>query len=231
MSASRRPRLRRYLPMARLRLYDYPASANCYKVRLLLAQLDIQYERVPIDIFAGDTLTDEYARINPLRFTPALEVSPGHCLVESNAILCYLASGTPLLPIEPIAHAEVVRWLIYEQTDIMPATGGLRFRLQTGRLAANDPEANTRRAAGVDVLSFVDGHLATRAFLVGDAYSIADIAAYGYLHVAEEAGFEVDRWPALSGWLRRVAAQPRHVSDLAPYPQNARPGAGRSIYD
>jgi glutathione S-transferase len=214
-----------------LRLYDYPASANCYKVRLLLAQLDVPYERVPVDIFGGDTLTDEYARINPLRSTPVLEVSPGRYLTESNAILCYLASGTPLLPGDPIALAEVMRWLIYEQTDIMPATGGLRFRLQTGRLAPDDPAAERRRAAGVEVLSFVDDHLATREFLVGDDYSVADVAAYGYLHVAGEAGFEMSRWPALEAWLRRIAGQPGHVNDLAPYPPNARPGAGRSTYD
>ncbi len=73
--------------MPELRLYDYGASANCYKVRLLLAQLGRRYERVPIDIFNGDTLTDEYARINPFRSTPVLEIAPGRYLIESNAIL------------------------------------------------------------------------------------------------------------------------------------------------
>src|SRR5436853_7303274 len=118
------------------RLYDYVASANCYKVRLLLAQLALPYERVPIDIFDGDTLTDDYAALNPYRSTPVLQLSDGRTLIESNAILWYLASRTRFLPSDPGAQAEVVRWLIQEQTDVMPAIGGLRFRLVTGRFAA-----------------------------------------------------------------------------------------------
>jgi glutathione S-transferase len=214
-----------------LRLYDYPASANCYKVRLLLAQLGIPYERVNIDIFGGDTLTDEYARINPFRSTPALQITLDRILIESNAILVYLADGTSLLPNDPAERAEVVRWLIYEQTDVVPATGGLRFRLQTGRLGAEDPEAVRRRSAGEEVLDFLDQHLADRDFLIGGDYSIADIAVYGYVHVADEAGYELDRRPSLQRWLQRVADQPGYVNDLQPYPDNARPGRGRSTYD
>ena len=109
--------------MSILRLYDYAASANCYKVRLLLNQLDRPYERIPIDIFAGDTLGDDFAQINPFRSTPVLEVAAGRYLIESNAILFYLAEETPFLPSESFERAEVVRWLIYEQTDSMPMTG------------------------------------------------------------------------------------------------------------
>ena len=90
-----------------MKLYDYPASCNCYKVRLLLANLGREYERVPVDIFGGDTLTDEYARINPARTTPVLETDDGRFLPESNAILVYLAHGTPLLPEDPFAALDV----------------------------------------------------------------------------------------------------------------------------
>lgn len=218
-------------PMPDLRLYDYPASANCFKVRLLLAQLGRPYERVPIDIFDGHTLTDEYARINPLRSTPVLELASGRYLIESNAILVYLADGTPLLPAGALERAEVVRWLIYEQTDVMPATGGLRFRLQTGRLGRDHADAVRRRKAGEEVLGILDDHLTGRNFLVGDVYTIADIALYAYLHVAHEAGYELERRPALRRWLRRVTERPGYVGDLQPYPANARAGAGRSIYD
>ena len=117
-----------------LRLYDYVASANCFKVRLLLAQLGREYERVPVDIFDGDTLTDEFAALNPFRSTPVLQLEDGRTLIESNAILWYLASGTPFLPDDAFGQAEVARWLLYEQTDVMPGVGGLRFRLVTGRL-------------------------------------------------------------------------------------------------
>src|SRR5438105_7391406 len=106
--------------MSTLRLHDYAASGNCYKVRLLLAQLGVEYERVPVDIFDGDTLTPEFERLNPHRSTPVLELSDGRTLIESNAILWYLATDTPYLPADSADQAEVVRWLVYEQTDVMP---------------------------------------------------------------------------------------------------------------
>jgi len=213
-----------------LRLYDYAASANCLKARLLLAQLERPYERVPVDIFAGDTLTDEYAAINPARSTPVLQIGDSTYLSESNAILVYLAGGTPLLPDDPLRRAEVVRWLILEQTEVMPSLGGLRFRLVTGRLAAEDRDAMRRRKLGEATLTALDLHLRTRDFLV-DAYSIADIAVYAYTHVAPEAGYELAAYPAVERWLARVEAQPRFVNDLVTYPENARLGASRSIYD
>jgi glutathione S-transferase len=214
-----------------LRLYDYGASANCYKVRLLLAQLERPYERVPIDIFNGETLTDEYTRVNPLRSTPVLEVTPGRYLLESNAILVYLADGTPLLPTGAVERSELVRWLIYEQTHVIPAIAGLRFRLQTGRLAPDSPDVARRKAAGEELLGILNDHLSERDFLVADRYSIADIAVYGYTHVAHEAGYELEFRPAVHAWLRRVAGQAGYVNDLEPYPANARPGAGHSVYD
>lgn len=161
-----------------MRLYDYAASGNCLKVRLALAELGRPYERVAVDIFAGDTLTDEFARLNPFRSTPVLELDDGRTLIESNAILVYLAEGTDLWPATAVGRAEVVRWLIWEQTDVMPMVGGLRFRLLTGRLGADDPDAVRRRAAGEEILAFLDETLRSTPFLVGGRFSIADIAVY-----------------------------------------------------
>ena len=217
--------------MNQLRLYDYTASANCYKVRLLLAQLGREYERIPIDIFAGDTLTDEYAVMNPMRTTPVLQTEDGCHLPESNAILIYLADSTPLLPDEVFDRAQVVRWLIYEQTDVIPTMGGLRFRLLAGRLQPTDDEAGRRKEGGEVVLGLLDHHLAGRQFFVGDRYSVADIGIYGYVHVAHEAGIDMRPYPNVSSWLERVRSQPDYMNDLLPYPANARPGAGQSMYD
>jgi len=214
-----------------LRLYDYFASCNCYKARLLLANLGLPYERVPIDIFSGDTLTDEYARINPSRTTPVLETEDGRYLPESNAILVYLASGTPYLPDDPFERAEVVRWLVYEQTDVIPTMGGLRFRLLVGRLTPSDPDAARRKEGALEVLRLLDDHLATREFFVGGRYSIADVAIYGYSHLAHEAGIDMEPYPSLRVWFRRVEQQPGYVEDVEPYGANAAPGAGRSLYD
>ena len=210
-----------------MKLYDYPASANCYKVRLLLANLRVEYERVPIDIFGGDTLSDEFAAINPARTTPVLEDPPGTFLQESNAILLHLGRGTPFLPDDP----QVYRWLFYEQADVVPTMGGLRFRLITGRLAPDDAESLRRRAASYEVLELLDAHLAAREFFVGGRYSVADIGIYGYVHVAGEAGLDLQPYPALRAWLERVQSQPGYVNDLEPYPPNSRVGASRSIYD
>ena len=212
-----------------MRLYDYPASGNCYKVRLALAQLEIQYERVPVDIFAGDTLTDGYARLNPARTTPVLVREGQEPLPESAAILLHLAEGTELLPADPGQRAQVYRWLVFEQTDVIPAVAGLRFRLQTGRIEPDGREAHTRRAAGDELLGLLDDHLGGREWVAAERYSVADIALYGYLHVAHEAGYRVPA--AVAAWLERVAALPGHMNDLEPYPPNARPGAGRSTYD
>jgi glutathione S-transferase len=216
--------------MESLRLYDYAASANCYKVRLLLAQLERPYERIPIDIFAGDTLTEEYAAKNPARTTPVLETSDGKRLSESNAILLYLAHGTSFLPSDPFDLAQVVRWLLFEQPDVMMTMGGLRFRLLTGRLTADSPEATRRRNGAEEALRLLDAHLQTQRFLAGAGYTIADIAVYGYTHVAPEAGLDLGSYPAVRAWLARVEEQPHYLNDLQPYPKNARPGAGASIY-
>ncbi len=211
------------------RLYDYPASCNCYKARLLLAQLGLPYERVTVDIFDGDTLTDEFAQINPVRSTPVLETPEGY-LPESNAILVYLATGTALLPDDPFELAQVVRWLIFEQTDVIPAIGGLRFRLLVGRWTPEEPEAIRCKQLAGDVLTLLDEHLATREFLVGGGYTIADIAVYAYSHRAQEALISLEPYANVRAWFASVEAQPGYIEDIEPYGANAAPGAGRSIY-
>jgi glutathione S-transferase len=214
-----------------MRLYDYAASRNCYKARLLLALLGQPYERVPVDIFAGDTLTDEYARVNPLRETPVLETDDGELIAQSNAILWYLAEDTELLPADRAGRAQVLQWQFFEQERVMPGLGGARFRRVTGRAAA-DPAADARRfELGQDTLAVLDAHLARRDWLVGDGPTIADLSVFAYTHVCEDAGFELDRFPAVASWLGRIRALPGYVDDLEPYPGNARPGKGRSIYD
>jgi glutathione S-transferase len=213
-----------------VRLYDYAASANCYKVRLLLAQLEIPYEKVSLDIFDGDTLSDAFARMNPAKTTPVLELGPDMHLSESNAILAYLAEGTDLLPADRFDRAQVLRWLLFEQADVVPMIGGLRFRLVTGRLGEHDPDAQRRRAGADEALGVLDAHLRDREFLAADRYTVADIAMYAYTHVAHEAGVDTSPFSAFEAWLARVEAQPRYMNDLEPYPPNASVQAGLSVY-
>ncbi len=211
-----------------MRLYDYPASANCLKVRLLLALLGRDHERVEVDIFAGDTLTDDYAALNPARETPVLRLADGSVLLQSNAILWFLAEDTRYLPSTPVERAHVAQWLFFEQEWVVRGIGSARFWILTGR----HPEAVAARVAhGEKALSMLDGHLEGRAYLVGGACTIADLANFAYTHVAGDAGLRLGDYPAVSQWLRRVQAEPGFINDLVPYPRNARAGASRSIYD
>jgi glutathione S-transferase len=209
-----------------MRLHDYDASGNCYKVRLLLALTGTAYERVPVDIFAGDTLGDAFARLNPVRETPVLELDDGAVVTQSNAILWLLAQGTEYLPESALGTARALQWTYFEQERLMPGVGGVRFRRLTGR-----PLPPGRVELGRDALSVLDAHLGDRPFLVGRRCSFADISLFAYAHVAEDAGFALADFPAVAAWLERVTRRPGFVNDLAPYPPNARAGAGSSIYD
>jgi glutathione S-transferase len=214
-----------------LRLHDYSASGNCYKVRLLLAQLGLAYERVPVDIFGGDTLTDDYARINPARQTPVLERDGADPLSESGAILVHLAEGTEYLPEDPDERAQALRWLFFEQAEVIPGIAGLRFRLITERIRPGGREVEWRQGVGNAALKVLNERLEKSDFLAGDSYSVADISLYAYVHVAEEAGFELSDYQAVQRWIKRVEATERFMNDLEPYPPNARAGNSRSIYD
>jgi len=209
-----------------MRLYDYGPSANCLKVRILLGLLERPYERVATDIFGGDTLTDAFAARNPLRETPVLELDDGTAIAQSNAILWYLAEGTPYLPAGAADRAHVLQWLFVEQELIMAGIGGTRFRLITGR--PGGAERVPRARAGLRTL---DDHVAGRAWVVGDAPTIADLSLYAYAQLAADAGIDPAEYPNVGRWLERVRALPRFHDDLEPYPPNAWPGAGRSIYD
>jgi glutathione S-transferase len=214
-----------------LRLHDYSASANCYKVRLLLAQLGLEYERVPVDIFGGDTLTDDYARLNPLRQTPVLERDGAEPLTESGAILVHLAEGTEYLPEDPNDRAQTLKWLFFEQTEVIQGIAGLRFRLITRRIRPDGREAVWRRSVGDAALNVLNDRLEKSDYLAGDSYSIADIALFAYVHVANEAGFELSDYPNVEEWTRRVEGTRGYMNDLEPYPPNSMAGQSRSIYD
>jgi len=195
-----------------LRLYDYLPSGNGYKVRLLLAQLEIPFELVELDITKGETRTPSFLAKNPNGRIPLLEVEPGACLAESNAILFYLSEGTPLLPTDRWERAQVLQWMCFEQYSHEPNIATVRFWLHYAELTPERRAAiEQKRALGYAALDVMERHLATRPFFVGDRYSIADIALYAYTHVADEGGFDLGGHPAVRGWLERVRAEPRHV--------------------
>jgi glutathione S-transferase len=194
------------------RLYDYLPSGNGYKVRLLLAQLGLPYELVTLDIVKGETRTPEFLAKNPNGRIPLLEVEPEKFLAESNAILFYLAEGTPFLPTDRWSRAQVLQWMCFEQYSHEPNIATVRFWLHYTELTDERHAAiEQKRTLGYAALDVMERHLTARPFFVDGRYSIADIALYAYTHVADEAGFDLGRFSAVRAWLRRVRLQPQHV--------------------
>jgi glutathione S-transferase len=195
-----------------LTLYDYLDSGNGYKVRLLLAQLDRRYRRVELDITEGQTRTPEFLAKNPNGRIPMLELDNGVCLPESNAILWYLGLGSPFVPAEPLAQAQVLQWMFFEQYSHEPYVATPRFILK--HLPAESPrrqELPDRLQRGRAALGVMETHLRRNGFFVGDRYSIADIALYAYTHVAHEAQLDLTPFTAVRSWLERVASRPGHI--------------------
>ena len=195
-----------------MRLYNSAVSGNCYKVRLLAAQLGMPLELVEMDVLDRSDRPDVLGGLNPALRVPTLVLDDGRALGESGAILCYLAEGTPYLPDDRYQRAQVLQWLFFEQYDLEPNIAVARFWLSVSgtpeRWAAELP---AKQEAGYRTLAAMERHLAERAYLVGERYTVADIALYGYTNVAEEGGFELGRFPAVQAWLARVAAEPGHM--------------------
>ena len=187
-----------------LTLHDYLPSQNGWKVRVLLGLLEIPYDSRLVSIFDGESRTDAFLALNPAGAVPVLEFSDGRAIAESNAILAYLAEGTSFLPADPYRRAKVLQWLFFEQYHIEPVIGSLRFWTLTGRLGRNEPMVAGKRAAGARTLAALERGLAGAPFLSGADVSIADIAAYAYSHRAEDCGFRLDDYSAVSAWVGRV---------------------------
>ena len=194
-----------------LRLYDYLESGNGYKVRLLLHQLGLPFERIELDILKGETRTPAFLAKNPNGRIPTLALEDGTHLPESNAILWYLAEETPFLPATRLARAQVLSWLCFEQYSHEPNIATLRFWTHAGFLAQRAALVPGKREAGVAALGVMEGHLARHGFFVAERYTIADVALYAYTHVAEEGGFALAPYPGIRAWLARVASQPGHI--------------------
>jgi glutathione S-transferase len=192
-------------------LYDSRPSGNCYKVRLLLAQLGIPYERRELSVSDRSNRPQVLGGLNPALRVPTIVLDDGRALGESNAILWYFGEGTPFVPLDRYARAQVLQWQFFEQYDHEPHVAVARFWLHY-REGEVDPAALAERhKAGYRALDAMERHLTGRDFLVGEQYSLADISLFAYTHVAEEGGFDLGRYPAIRSWLGRVAAQPGHV--------------------
>jgi glutathione S-transferase len=191
-------------------LYDSRVSGNCYKVRLLLAQLGLDVERVELDVVDRSNRAEVIGDRNPALRVPTLVLDDGRPLAESNAILWYLADATAFVPEDRYERAQVLQWQFFEQYDHEPNVAVARFWLTKG-IAVEPDQLAARQEGGRRAIGAMERYLAGRSFLVGERYSIADISLYAYTHVAHEGGIDLEPYPAVRAWLERVAAQPGHV--------------------
>jgi glutathione S-transferase len=196
-----------------LTLYSMQRSGNCYKVRLALAQLNMPYELVEIDILKGETRTPDFLGKNPSGHVPLLEASPGRFLPESGAILWYLAGGSELAPDSRLDRAETLQWMFFEQHSLEPYLGAAHFwlGLVKGGRELQMHAVEEWMEHGYRAFSVMEKHLVTHDFFAADRYTIADIALYGYTHIANECDFDLTGYPAIRAWLKRIAEQPSHV--------------------
>ena len=196
-----------------MRLYQYQPSGNCYKIRLLLAHLGLPYEIVEKDILKGETRTPEFLAINANGRIPVLQLESGEYLTESNAILCYLAEGTPWLPNDRLERACLLSFLFWEQYSHEPNIATVRFWVAYQKVGEEYGERIAQKQKlGYEALDLMEKHLSTHHFFVGERFTLADIALFAYTHVAPEGGFDLEPYPAIRTWINRVKAQPGHVS-------------------
>ena len=194
-----------------LTLYDSLVSGNAYKVRLLLTQLGLPFERIEMDLLARETRTPGFLARNPNGRIPCVRLEDGTHLWESNAIQWYFAEGTPFLPAGRLERAQVLQWLFFEQYSHEPYVAVVRAWHHFGLAEQNRAQIPEKMERGYEALRVMEAHLASRTFLVAERYSIADIGLYAYTHVADEGGFDLAPFPALRAWLDRVRAQPRWI--------------------
>jgi glutathione S-transferase len=203
-------------------LHDYPSSQNGWKVRVLLGLLGIPYRSTEVALFAGESRSEGFLKLNPVGAIPVLELDDGRSIAESNAILTYLADGTRFLPDERFGRAKVMQWLFFEQYYVEPAIGSLRFWTLTGRLGLNAGRmVESRRETGERALAGLERSLQGTPFLVGETVTIADIAVYAYTHLAEDCGFSFAPYPAVAAWIERVAAAIGPGYPVLPYGSDA----------
>ncbi|MDQ3381553.1 MAG: glutathione S-transferase family protein [Actinomycetota bacterium] len=195
-------------------LYNSAVSGNCYKVRVLLAHLGLEYEVADVSVVDRSGRKELLGELNPGLRVPTLVLDDGRPLAESNAILWYLGDGTQYVPEDEYERAQVLQWMFFEQYSHEPYIAVARFWIAYS--GSPDAFVGSRRdralKGGYAALDAMGGHLAERAFLVGETYTIADISLYAYTHVAHEGEFDLARYPAIRAWLGRVAAQPGHVT-------------------
>lgn len=193
-----------------LRIYGDSKSGNCYKLQMLCAEMQIDYDWTEVDILAGDTRTEEFLAMNANGKIPLLAHPDGRYLAESNAILCYLADGSEFYAGSAFSRAEILQWMFFEQYSHEPFIGTCRFIV---RYLGNPPDRQAdleqKRPGGYAALGVMNRQLQEHPYMAGATFTIADIALFAYTHVAHEGGFDLSGYPAVQEWIGRIQARPK----------------------
>ncbi|HHJ19969.1 MAG TPA: glutathione S-transferase family protein [Gammaproteobacteria bacterium] len=198
--------------MTNYKIYGDPQSGNCYKIQLLLGFLHTDYQWASIDILAGETETDDFKAKNPNAKIPVLQIGEMQYLWESNAILHYLAEGSPFLPTDQYAHAQVLQWQFFEQYSHEPYIATARFiQLYLGLPEERQAEYQGKQAGGYKALDVMEQQLAQSRYFIGEQPTIADISLYAYTHVADEGGFDLTPYTQIQRWFADIEALPGYV--------------------
>jgi glutathione S-transferase len=201
-----------------LTLFDYLPSQNAWKVRQILKHVQRPYRTEYVSIFEGEGQRPDYLAINPTGAVPAIRLDDGRVLAESNAILAFLADGTPYLPADGFGRAKVLQWLSFEGNYVEPAIGTLRHWIMTGKAERRPRDlVESRRAASLKALRILDRELKSRPFVAGDAYTIADISLFAYTSRAGEAELPLGDFANVGAWIERVETRPGFLAETFPY--------------
>ena len=203
--------------MDKLKIYGDSRSGNCYKLQLLCSEMEISYDWQEVDILAGDTRTPEFLGMNANGKIPLLALPDGRYLAESNAILCYLADGSDFFGHDAYSRAEMLQWMFFEQYSHEPYIATSRFIIRyLGSPPERQVELMRKKSGGYAALDVMEKQLRDHDFMVGEKFSIADIALFAYSHVANEGGFDLQNYPAVIAWIERIKSRPGHTSMESP---------------
>lgn len=201
------------MTQGKLRIYGDSRSGNCYKLKLLCAELGMDFDWQEVDILAGDTRTPEFLAMNPNGKIPLLVLPDGRCLAESNAILCFLADGSEYFRGDAFARAAVLQWLFFEQYSHEPYIATSRFIIQyLGSPPDRQTELEQKKQGGYKALGVLEQQLEKSDYLTGNELSIADVALFAYTHVAAEGDFDLGNFPAIGAWIERIRMRPNFLA-------------------
>lgn len=194
-----------------LKIYGDYRSGNCYKIQLVCALLNIDYQWIAIDIMKGEASSPAMLAKNPNGKIPLIEMDDGFVLTESNAIINYLAANTDCYPNNRETTAKIQQWQFFEQYSHEPYIAVARFiKLYQGMPESRIAEFEAKQAVGIKALQLMEDHLKSNSFLVGDSMTTADIALYAYTHVAHQGGFDLNNFPAIRSWINRIQSLPTY---------------------